>query len=192
MCIRDRVTSLDGIIASVVDDLEIAIAESGAVIDVDHMPQLPVDASQIGQLFQNLISNSIKFRQDGLAPYISIDAEHVLPETFGGNEPPMGWYDITVSDNGIGFEEKFASKIFAPFQRLHGRSEYDGTGVGLSVCRRIVERHNGTIRAFGRPGIGTSFMIRLPTAHFNEMPFGQIASSAMPLEPESTIDQQAA
>ena len=187
-----QVTSLDGILDSVMDDLEITIAESGAVIEADHLPQLPVDASQIGQLFQNLISNSIKFRQDGLAPYISIDAEHVLPETFGGNEPPMGWFDITVSDNGIGFEEKFATKIFAPFQRLHGRSEYAGTGVGLSVCRRIVERHNGTIRAFGRPGVGTSFMIRLPTAHFNETSIGEIEPSAVPSEPESTIDQQAA
>ena len=187
-----QTTSLGEIIDAVVDDLEVAIEESGAVVDVDHMPQLPVDASQIGQLFQNLIGNSIKFRQDGVAPYISISAEHVLPETLGGNEPPMGWYDITVSDNGIGFEEQFATKIFAPFQRLHGRSEYEGSGVGLSVCRRIVERHNGTIRTFSIPGTGTSFMIRLPTAHFNETPIADTEAPSTTSEPESAMSQRAA
>ena len=188
-----QVTSLSSIIEAVVGDLEISIEEADAVLEIDHMPQLPVDASQIGQLFQNLISNAIKFRQDGLAPFISIDAEHVFPKTLGGHEPPMGWYDITVSDNGIGFEEQYATKIFAPFQRLHGRSEYEGTGVGLSVCRRIVERHNGTIRAISIPGSGTSFIFRLPTAHFNEVPVGEAATpSDLGEEPESTSDQLAA
>ena len=187
-----KVTSLGGIVETVMDNLEIAIEDSGAVLEVDRLPQLPVDESQIGQLFQNLISNSIKFRQDGLAPFISIDAEHVFPKTLGGHEPPMGWYDITVSDNGIGFDEQYATKIFAPFQRLHGRSEYEGTGVGLSVCRRIVERHNGTIRAISIPGSGTSFIIRLPTAHFNEVPIGEPVADETPSEPESTTDQIAA
>lgn len=168
-----------GIIENVVSDLEIAIEESGAVVTIARMPSLPVDESQIGQLFQNLIGNAVKFRRDGVPPEISIHATHVKATSFAGDEPRQGWYDISVTDNGIGFDEKYASKIFAPFQRLHGRSEYEGTGVGLSVCRRIVERHQGAISATSEVGVGTTFTVRLPTSHLDTIPVGAEPSKAM-------------
>ncbi len=163
-------TPLRSVIDSVVSDLEIAIEESGATIDIGRMPTLPVDESQMGQLFQNLIGNALKFRRDGVAPQIMLHAKHVKSQSRVGDEPPNGWYDITVTDNGIGFEEQYARKIFAPFQRLHGRSEYEGTGVGLSVCRRIAERHQGSIAADSTVGEGTTFTIRLPTSHLDIIP----------------------
>ncbi len=172
-------TPIRRIIDDVVSDLEIAIEEAGAVINIGRMPTLPVDESQIGQLFQNLIGNAIKFRRDGVSPEITIHAMHVKATSFGGDEPRKGWYDITVTDNGIGFDEKYAAKIFAPFQRLHGRSEYDGTGVGLSVCRRIAERHQGSISATSEVGAGTTFTVRLPTSHLDTIPVGAEPSDAL-------------
>lgn len=162
-------TALDDIVEATLSDLEIAIDESDAVIDVGQLPSLPVDASQIGQLFQNLIANAIKFRRPGVAPHIEIAARFV-PSTFdllsGGDADA---YEITVEDNGIGFEQEYAAKIFAPFQRLHGRTEYEGSGVGLSVCRRIVERHQGRIWADGGEGDGATFAFRLPVVHLDEV-----------------------
>jgi len=159
-------TPLDEILNGVLSDLEVLIGETGAEVHIGKMPTLPVDRTQMRQLFQNLIGNALKFRQEGVVPVISIEATHVLPTTFGGDEPPMGWYDIEVSDNGIGFDTTFVDRIFVPFQRLHARNEYQGTGVGLSVCRRIVERHQGWIAATSSEGRGSTFAVRLPTAHF--------------------------
>ena len=164
-----EMTALDDIVTATLSDLEIAILEAEAVIDVSELPALPVDASQIGQLFQNLIANAIKFRRPGVAPRVEIDARFV-PSTFdllsGGDADA---YEITVRDNGIGFEQEYAAKIFAPFQRLHGRTEYEGSGVGLSVCRRIVERHQGRIWADGGEGGGATFTFRLPVVHLDEV-----------------------
>jgi len=161
--------SLNAIVEDVCTDLEIAVQESGAVLEISNLPTLPVDATQIRQLFQNLIGNALKFRRDGVAPVVRVEASHVLPSTLGGDEPPMGWYDIEVSDNGIGFDNEYASSIFAPFKRLHGRNQYEGTGVGLSVCRRIVERHQGSILALSPGAFGSTFVVRLPTAHFRSL-----------------------
>lgn len=165
-------TSLRPIIENVLTDLEIAIEESGAVVEVGRMPTLPADPSQLGQLFQNLIGNAIKFKSDDVPPEIAIRARHIKKTSLGTDDPPNGWYDITIVDNGIGFDEKYAAKIFAPFQRLHGRSEFEGTGVGLSVCRRIVERHQGSIAASSTIGDGATFTIRLPTSHLDITPIG--------------------
>ena len=188
-------TPLREIIERVLSDLEIAIDESGAEIDLGRMPTLPVDSSQMAQLFQNLIGNALKFRRDDVAPRISISARHVLPKNFGSDEPPKGWYDISIVDNGIGFDEEYITKIFAPFQRLHGRSEYAGTGVGLSVCRRIAERHQGSIVASSGEGEGATFVVRLPTAHLDAVPIGadalDIDHSALDLA-HTVIDTQAA
>lgn len=152
-------TDLGDVVSATLSDLEIAIRESEAVIDVGPLPTLPVDSSQIGQLFQNLIANALKFRQAETTPEISIRA--CLTRAIDGSGETES-YDITVADNGIGFEQEFASKIFAPFQRLHGRSHFAGSGVGLSVCRRIAERHHGKIWATAEPGAGASFTFRLP------------------------------
>lgn len=164
-----EMTALDDIVQATLGDLEIAIAEAGAVVDVDDLPTVPVDASQIGQLFQNLIANAIKFRRSGSAPHITIEARFV-PSVFGlASGGDADAYEITVRDNGIGFDQQYAAKIFAPFQRLHGRTEYEGSGVGLSVCRRIVERHQGQIWAEGGEGTGAAFTFRLPVSHVEDV-----------------------
>ena len=163
-----RPIALQPIAEAVASDLEIALEEAGATLSIAELPTLPADATQIRQLLQNLIGNALKFSREGVAPVVTVRATHV-PRPTGGNEstPASGWYDIEVSDNGIGFDEAYAHKIFAPFQRLHSRSEFDGTGVGLSVCRRIVERHQGSIVAKSPTSHGATFVIRLPASHFN-------------------------
>ncbi|MCW8090280.1 sensor histidine kinase [Alteromonas sp. ASW11-130] len=155
---------LDNVISNVKSDLEIAIDESEAIVECDKLPVINGDQSQLEQLFLNLLSNALKFRQQDQAPYISIrlespeeaDLEHVFKFA------DYNWVKIIIKDNGIGFDQTFAEKIFAPFQRLHGRSEYQGTGIGLAVCRRIVERHNGYISAQSSPGTGAVFSIVIP------------------------------
>ena len=116
------------------------------------------------QLFQNLISNAIKFQPAGQRPEIRITAELIPVGDGVAGQPGSGGFvcQLNVQDNGIGFEPEYADKIFAVFQRLHGRETYEGSGVGLAVCRRIAERHNGTITAHSEPGRGALFVIRLP------------------------------
>lgn len=162
---------LNRAINSVIDDLEIAIEEKSAEINVDDMPVIRGDKSQLEQLFLNLISNALKFQSEGVKPIVSINVTNALSEDTSDIliSEEHEWVKITVTDNGIGFEQSFAEKIFAPFQRLHGRSEYKGTGIGLAVCRRIVERHNGQISATSKPGEGATFSIILPK---DSDPFG--------------------
>ncbi len=144
---------LNRIVEAVKEDLYMAIKEKQANITHDELPTLEADPLQMRQLFQNLISNSIKFSKDGVPPEVSISA--LVDEK---NNTVV----ISLVDNGIGFEPEYSEKIFGMFQRLHGRSEYEGTGIGLAVCKRIVERHGGTIEAKSKPGEGTTFTIRLP------------------------------
>lgn len=141
----------------VLGDLEVAIEAKGAVVDVGAMPTLQADPTQLRQVLQNLISNAMKFQGDGAVPHVTIRAE----ETTCCGAP--GW-SLSVRDNGIGFEQQHADRIFAPFQRLHGRSEFSGSGIGLAIVRRIVERHGGTIKAESSPGQGACFTIVLPAA----------------------------
>lgn len=150
---------------NVISDLEIAIEESGATINIPSFPTILGDKSQIQQLILNLLSNALKFRKEEIAPVINVTVRPANEKELSGllTRDLYDWITLTVEDNGIGFEQSFAEKIFAPFQRLHGRSEYKGTGIGLAVCRRIVERHNGQISAFSEPGKGTRFVITIPT-----------------------------
>ncbi|AYA64106.1 sensor histidine kinase [Alteromonas sp. RKMC-009] len=156
--------ALSEILDNVTSDLEIAIEESKATINAGSLPVVQCDKTQIEQLLLNLMSNALKFRSEDTPPVISLNSR---PSTEEELEPILlkdeyEWVTITVEDNGIGFEQSFAEKIFAPFQRLHGRSAYKGTGIGLAVCRRIVERHNGVIKAFSEPGKGSRFVITMP------------------------------
>jgi len=130
--------------------LRVSIEEAGATITSDPLPVLQVDATQISQLFQNLIGNAIKFRS-GRPPEIHV----------GAKKEPGRWL-LSVRDNGIGFEPQYSERIFLIFQRLHTRRQYPGTGVGLAVCKRIVERHGGTIWADSKPGQGSIFFFTLP------------------------------
>jgi PAS domain S-box-containing protein len=149
---------LNRVVREVLVDLEIALRESGGAVEVDELPTVLADPTQMRQLFQNLLSNAVKFRRREVTLQI-----HVTAATLPGVPPSMQpAHEIVVQDNGIGFAQRYADKIFAPFARLHARSEYSGTGIGLAICRRIVERHRGTIVARSDPDTGTAFTIALP------------------------------
>jgi two-component system, NtrC family, sensor kinase len=125
-------------------------------VEVGELPTIDADATQMRQLILNLLSNALKFQPPGGTPVVKISARALSAPS---GEPLC---EISVQDNGIGFEEKYLDKIFAVFQRLHGRSEYEGTGVGLAVCRRIVDRHHGNITARSQLGQGATFVVALP------------------------------
>ncbi len=133
-------------------DLKLLREDSDAQIEIGNLPTLEADPVQMRQLFQNLLENALKYRGEQM-PIIRIFEE------FGDFD---GFHQIRVEDNGIGFEECYVEKIFKPFQRLHTKSQYEGTGIGLSICKRIVERHGGSITAFSKEQIGSTFLIRLP------------------------------
>lgn len=147
--------ALNAVVADVLSDLELQVKEAGGTVDVDDLPVIRADETQMRQLFQNLISNALKFHAPGEAPSVRIRAN---VEQNGG--PAMHRIDVT--DAGIGFDEKYLDRIFMPFQRLHGRHAIPGTGMGLAICRRIVERHGGRITARSKPGEGSTFSVLLP------------------------------
>jgi light-regulated signal transduction histidine kinase (bacteriophytochrome) len=145
-------TDLARIAREVIADLETSIAESGGRIEVGDLPVIDADALQMRQLLQNLLGNALKYRQKDTPPVVRLSCANAAgPDC-----------TITVTDNGIGFNEKHAGKIFRMFVRLHGRAEYEGSGIGLAICRKIVERHGGTIAATSTPGQGATFTVTLP------------------------------
>lgn len=149
-------TDLDEVLRGVMQDLEPAIEQRHAEIKADPLPRLMAKPLQMQQLFQNLLTNALKFNESE-TPRITISNDVIIPE--GSTDHHC---QITVADNGIGFEAENAARIFEPFQRLHGRSEYAGSGIGLAICKKIVEFHNGTITARSEPGKGSAFTITLP------------------------------
>lgn len=142
---------LNHVVTEVLSDLEIRIEQSGAKIEVATLPTIDADESQMRQVFQNLISNALKFHKPNVAPHVTVTCHNNFNKT-----------EIKITDNGIGFEEKYLDRIFTIFQRLHGRQEYEGTGVGLAVVRRIVERHRGIVTAHSHLNEGSEFLICLP------------------------------
>jgi signal transduction histidine kinase len=121
------------------------------------------------QLLQNLIGNALKFHRNDIAPEIRITGKLLNGVNGTGVSKARGLYELTVEDNGIGFEEQYAERIFKIFQRLHSREAYEGTGIGLAVCRKIVERHGGEITATSSPGLGATFKIRIPAEQTAEV-----------------------
>jgi PAS domain-containing protein/two-component sensor histidine kinase len=150
-------------------DMETAIEETGGKVEVDTMPTLQADDTQMRQLAINLISNAIKFRKPETPPVVRVSS--AIIDDPAGRSGKDSWCEITVSDNGIGFSNKYADRIFTIFQRLHSRTTYEGTGIGLATCRKIAERHGGEITADGTPGEGAVFTVRLPR-HQAEDPEG--------------------
>jgi PAS domain S-box-containing protein len=146
----------------VLGDLEVRIEKSGAQIEVGDLPIIEADPVQMHQLILNLVGNALKFQPPGAAPVVKICSR--VYATLSGES----YCELQVHDNGIGFDEKYMDKIFAVFQRLHGRNEYEGTGVGLAVCRRITDRHHGTITAKSQLGQGATFIVTLPTRQVSE------------------------
>jgi len=140
----------------VAGDLEGRLHQSNGRIEIGELPKIEADPLQMRQLLQNLIGNGLKFHRPGVPPVVAVNAE--VAERNGSGPECI----LTVQDNGIGFEEVYLDRIFNVFQRLHGRNEYEGTGMGLAICRKIVERHGGTITAKSAPGEGARFIVSLP------------------------------
>ena len=157
---------LNQLMGEVLDDLETVIREKQAVIAVDQLPTVWGSALQLRQLFQNLLSNSLKFNRIGVLPQIGIHTRpghgQDLYPAIDGIKSAAGYAEITVNDNGIGFEPDQADRIFQIFQRLHGRNEFTGTGIGLAIVQKVIENHHGSIQATALPGKGASFRIMLP------------------------------
>jgi PAS domain S-box-containing protein len=143
-------TSCDGVLERVLINLKFTISENGAVVTHDPLPNVMGDETQLGQLFQNLLTNAIKFRSEA-PPRIHISAKR------SGNA-----WEFSVRDNGIGIAPEYGERIFMIFQRLHSKNEYPGTGIGLAVCKKIVERHGGHIWVSSQPGSGASFLFTIP------------------------------
>jgi signal transduction histidine kinase len=157
-------TNLNYLITEVKQELIERITTTGAVIACESLPELAIIPFQFKQLFTNLIANSIKFARQGVTPYIQISCDQVTDETIGHPTIPtekMYWH-ISVADNGTGFDPKFNEQIFGLFQRLHGRRDYEGTGIGLAIAKKVVENHNGHIKAEGRDNEGATIHIYLP------------------------------
>jgi signal transduction histidine kinase len=167
--------NLGDVVAQVLLDLEVSIEEAGAQVTVGEMPTIQADPMQMRQLLQNLLGNALKFRLDGVLPEVRVGADvsdHVA--------------ELTVSDNGIGFDEQYATRIFRAFERLHGARVYPGTGIGLALCRKIVERHHGTITAHGELDHGATFTIRLPV----EQPVDGDAPDGAPLDGIEALERE--
>ncbi len=145
--------SLKNIVDQVIDDLSNQIKSQNATIHIGELPTLEADPVQLPNVIQNLISNALKYHREGIPPIINIDSSFL--------EKVKKW-QIEVSDNGIGIEEKYFDRIFKPFERLHGRSEYEGSGIGLAICHKIIHRHNGTITVQQNLPFGTTFVVTIP------------------------------
>jgi len=142
---------LNEVVVEVLLDLETRLAETSGRVEVLELPTVLSDPLQMRRLLQNLVGNALKFHRKGESPVVRISAE------IAG-----GACRLSVADNGIGFDEKYLDTVFAMFQRLHGRGEFEGTGMGLAICRRIVERHGGTITARSKLGQGATFIVTMP------------------------------
>ena len=154
-------TPLNTIVEDVRNNISELIEENNATIEVGDLPVLNIIPVQFTQLFSNIIMNAIKYRRRGVDPVIKITADVVELQNQSLPVNNKHW-KISIADNGIGFEQQYEDKIFELFQRLHGRTEYEGTGIGLAICKKIVQNHNGFIEAIGKPDVGATFIIYLP------------------------------
>jgi len=150
-------TDLARVAREVLSDLETRLEQTGGRVELGDLPVIEADATQMRQLFQNLVANALKFHRPDAPPVVKVTCER------DGDS-----VRLLVADNGIGFDEKYLDRIFTIFQRLHGREEYEGTGVGLAVCRKIAHRHNGAITARSQPGQGATFIVTLPSRQVKE------------------------
>ena len=163
--------SLAHLLADVRNDLDLVIREKNATVRVDPLPVVSGDALQLRQLFQNLLSNALKFTRSGIPPVVEVGHCRVTgaeTEAVLLLQPDAFYHEIRVSDNGIGFDEQYANRIFEAFQRLHGRGEYPGTGIGLAIVKKVVENHKGGLSVSSRVGEGSTFRVYLPVGGLME------------------------
>lgn len=154
---------LDIVLQDVIGDLEVEIEKASAKIQIDNLPEIWGVSSQVRQLFQNLVSNAVKFRNKEAQPVVKIYAE-----------PVKGFHRIVVQDNGIGFDSKYADEIFMVFKRLHSYQEFEGSGVGLSICKKIMDKHNGFIKTESSLGKGSKFIVDFPVIELRQKPIGEL------------------
>jgi signal transduction histidine kinase len=157
--------NLNDLLAEVLSDMEADISKKEAVVRVDKLPVIQAIPSQLRQLFQNLIGNALKFSRNGIIPVIRIESqliENMEVTDNNGFSSSKTFHRILVHDNGIGFDAKYAEDIFVVFKRLHSYHEFEGSGIGLSICKKIVDKHKGTIAAEGKLNEGATFIITLP------------------------------
>ncbi|MBA3459117.1 MAG: PAS domain-containing protein [Deltaproteobacteria bacterium] len=164
--------NLNEVITGVVSDLEARLTQTGGRLEIAYLPTVASDQVQMRQLLQNLIGNALKFHRNGEPPVVRVTAELIEGFDADGTPQPAGACRVSIADNGIGFDEKYLDRVFTIFQRLHGRGVYEGTGIGLAICRRIVERHGGTITARSKPGEGATFVFTLPVAQRKGVSYG--------------------
>jgi signal transduction histidine kinase len=158
-------TDLNAVIRQLEGDFELLLKERAARLETGPLPVLQAIPFQINQLFYHLISNALKFAREGQPPLIRIGAgllDAAAAGAYPGLLPGMAYHKITVTDNGTGFDQRYAEKIFGMFQRLHDARLYGGTGIGLSICRKVAANHNGTITAVSAEGAGSVFTVLLP------------------------------
>ncbi len=152
--------NLNGVLTEVLADLEVLLRETGGTVTATPLPQVDADPTQMRQLLQNLVANALKFHRENVPPLVRVYEE--APNAAGCPPLAPGHCRLVVQDNGIGFDQRYAERIFGVFQRLHGQHEYEGSGIGLAICRRIAERHAGTIQASSQPGAGATFRVDFP------------------------------
>ena len=156
-------TDLNNLLSETITDLELVIGEKKAKLIIDDLPVIEAIPGQVRQVFQNVISNALKFSRSGVTPQVRIWGERISKLDSRGHSDPAGDYlRIYIQDNGIGFEEIYLNKIFTIFQRLHGRDAYEGTGIGLAIVKKIIEKHNGLLTARSSVDEGSTFIIVLP------------------------------
>lgn len=160
--------SLEKTANEVLEDLETRIQQTGGRVEIGQLPTIECDPLQMRQLLQNLIGNALKFHRRDVPPIVKVSSTIINNDADGKNFSANDFCQISIQDNGIGFDVKYLDRIFTPFQRLHARHEYEGTGMGLAVCRKIAERHGGSITAESIPDQGTTFIVTLPRKHENK------------------------
>ena len=157
--------NLNEILENLKSEFEVQIYETEAKVEIGELPTIQADLPQMRQLFQNLISNALKYRREGVPVVVRISSD-IVRDNDGYSEPKNRLHKIMVTDNGIGFEDEYVERIFGIFQRLHGRGSFSGTGVGLAIVRKIIERHHGTVSAKGVPNEGSTFTLVVPEQQF--------------------------
>ncbi len=161
-------TDLTEILNQTLTDFEVSILEKNAIFQINNLPAIEVVPQQFTQVFQNIISNALKFSKKDVQPVIKISGELIQKKSADSKLSANGAYcRITISDNGIGFDEIYLDKIFSMFQRLHGKAEYNGTGIGLSITKKIIDNHNGIVTAKSKENEGSTFIIILPVKQLN-------------------------
>jgi light-regulated signal transduction histidine kinase (bacteriophytochrome) len=158
--------NLNELIKELMEDFELTIKQKDAEFIVEDLPFLYTNKGQIRQVFQNILSNALKFSNAGRRPVITIKSKRIREKSFKSSEEKDGrFYLISIKDNGIGFDQKYLVRIFSLFERLHSKDKYEGTGIGMAIAKKIIDKHNGLITGIGKEGIGAEFKIILPVVY---------------------------